>query len=370
MPSRPELDYWVEEVSTAFSSLSRPQAQVLALYSYGMLMTSQCGQTIVSSFLAQLLEVRWHSMRQRLREWLYEASDKRGEQRCSVEVQRLFAPLLRWVLGYWGHQTRLMLALDVTYLRQRHTLLMVSVVYGGSAVPVAWHIMRGETPGAWHGLWEGLVNALAPAIPSGCQVWVACDEGLYSKRLYEHLCRLGWHPLMRIRMQGLYRREHARHWRSLATVAQRGMKPKAFRAQCFKGDPLMCTLWVVWAARYDGPCLLVTDLASKHLKRHLYGTRSWIESGFQDLKRGGLHLEHVKTPCPQRLTRLLLVMVLALVRLMAEGVAETCAPTRWLTGAPLSLMRRGWIVMLVTAIRQTPMPFAYWPPYTLPPIPG
>ena len=365
MPSQSELDCWIDEVSSAFPGLSRTQARVLALYSYGMAMLCQSGLTTVSYFVAELLGMKWEAVRRRLREWSYEAEAKRGQQRCGVDVAAQFGPLLRWVMSHWRDKRRLVLTMDVTYLRQRHTILAVSVVYGGSAIPVAWKVMWGETPGSWHVLWVELLRQLAAAVPAGCQVWVLCDEGLYSKRLYQVICQQGWHPVMRIRTQGLYRRLHATRWRSLATVAQRGMTPRAFRSQCFKGDPLTCTLWVQWGAAYEQPCLLVTDLASKHLKRHVYGLRSWIEEGFKDLKRGGLHWEQIKTPCPDRMQRLLLVMALAMTWLMAQGVAamQTAA-------MPLSLTRRGWIRMLVAAIRQQATAFAFWPPYRLPPFPA
>ena len=368
MPSQSELDCWIDEVSSAFVGLSRTQARVLALYSYGMAMLCQSGLTTVSYFLAELLGMKWEAVRRRLREWTYEAEAKRGQQRCSVEVAAQFGPLLRWIMSHWRDKRRLVLALDVTYLRQRHTILAVSVVYGGRAIPVAWHIMRGETPGAWHPLWVTLLTRLAPAVPAGCQVWVLCDEGLYSKRLFEQICAQGWHPVMRIRTQGLYRRANARTWRRLDRVAQRGMKARAWRGECFKGDPLPCTLWVQWGAAYEQPCVLVTDLAPKHLKRHVYGLRSWIEAGFKDLKRGGLHWEQSKTPCPQRMERLLLVMALAMMWLMSQGVAHPDPPGA--TSVPLSQLRRGWIRMLVAAIRQQATAFAFWPAYRLPPFPA
>ena len=56
MPHPQELEYWSEEVSIAFPKMSRSQAQVLALYSYGMAMSQHCGQTIVCVFLALLLK--------------------------------------------------------------------------------------------------------------------------------------------------------------------------------------------------------------------------------------------------------------------------------------------------------------------------
>lgn len=369
MPSQSELDSWIDEVSIAFSGLSGPQARVLGLYSYGMAMLCQCGLSSVSYFIGALLGMKWEAVRRRLREWTYEAEAKRGQKRCSVDVEAQFAPLLRWVMSHWRDKRRLVLAMDVTYLRQRHTILAVSVVYGGSAIPVAWQVMRGETRGAWHPLWVALLRRLAPAVPHGCQVWVLCDEGLYSKRLFEQICQQGWHPVMRIRTQGLYRRAQGRQWRRLDRVAQRGMGARALRVECFKGDPLTCTLWVQWAARYDEPCLLVTDLAPKHLKRHVYGLRSWIEEGFKDLKRGGLHWEHTKTPCPLRMQRLLLVMALAIGWLVVQGVAQTVCEAKGET-VPLSLMRRGWIRMLVAAIRQQATAFAFWPPYRLPPFPA
>jgi len=332
-----------------------------------MAILCRCGLTTISYFVAELLGMKWEAVRRRMREWTYEAAAKRGQQRRSVEVEAQFAPLLRWVMSHWQDKKRLVLAMDVTYLRQRHTILAVSVVYEGSAIPVAWQVLRGETRGAWHPLWVELLRRLAPAVPQGCQVWVLCDEGLYSKRLFKQICQHGWHPVMRIRTQGLYRRANGRLWRGLDTVAQRGMKSRSWRGQCFKGDPLTCTLWVQWAAGYDQPCLLVTDLAPKHLKRHIYGLRSWIEEGFKDLKRGGLHWEQIKTPCPARMQRLLLVMALAIGWLVAQGVAQTQTVA---ATVPLSLMRRGWIKMLVAAIRQEATAFAFWPPYRLPPFPA
>jgi len=193
MPSQNELDCWIDEVSSAFVGLSRTQARVLALYSYGMAMVCQCGLTTVSYFIAELFGMKWEAVRRRLREWTYEADAKRGTKRQSVAVEAQFAPLLSWVMSHWSDKRRLVLVLDVTYLRQRHTILTVSVVYGGSAIPVAWQVLRGETAGAWHPLWVELLSRLGPAVPGGCQVWVLCDAGLYSKRLFEQICRHGEH---------------------------------------------------------------------------------------------------------------------------------------------------------------------------------
>lgn len=370
MPYREELDYWIEAVSTELGRLSKTQARVLGLYSYGMAMTCHSGQSIVSTFLALLLRLPLGNMKQRLREWNYEAQDKRGKKRQAVQVEAQFAGLLRWIMGYWREKKQLILVCDVTYLRNRHTILVVSVVYRGCALSVAWQVLRSEEKGEWHPLWVSLLNPLVSAVPKTCQVLVLCDRGLYSKRLFEHISHLGWHPLMRIRTQGLFRRCHAKKWRALDTLAYRGMKSQRLRVQCFKGDPLLCTLWVHWQAKYAEPCLLVTDLAPQQLNGQPYALRSWIECGFKDLKRGGLHWQQSKITDPQRMARLLLVMSLALFCLVRQGSAQADDLLREATPAALSCATLGWLSTLVYALHRQLLPAVYFVPYSLPPLPS
>jgi len=365
-----ELDYWTKELSTEFPQLSRTQANVLALYSYGMAMTHHCGQTIVTTFLALLLRISAQNLRQRLREWNYEAEQKRGRKRQEIGVEDHFAPLLRFILGHWREKKRLVLALDVTYLRDRHTILAISVLYRGCAIPVAWRILPGNQAGEWHPIWVSLLQNLSQAIPAGYSVLVLCDRGLYSKRLFETIRARDWHPFMRIGTQGKYRRIRAQKWRPLGQVAFRGMKSQCFRAQCFKGNPLTCVLWVQWSAQYDEPCLIVTDLTPKQVKGNPYALRAWIEVGFKDFKRGGFRWEQCKTIASQRMERLLLVMALAMLWLVRTGSATT---NEWLFDpivSSLSCTRLGWLATLVCAIQQQPLISAYFSPYLLPPLPS
>ena len=95
------LSQWDETVSTHMPHLSRPQAYVLALWSYGMVLAKSCGITSVAALLAGLLDTSYWTMRQRLREWCYDKSDKKGEQRQEVDVTLSFAPLMRWILSWW-----------------------------------------------------------------------------------------------------------------------------------------------------------------------------------------------------------------------------------------------------------------------------
>lgn len=360
-------------MSTQLAHLSKTQAMVLALYSFGMVMTGRCGLSSIVAFLSMVLEESPGRLRQRLREWNYEASQKRGERRHAIEVEQSFAPLLQWILKEWGTPRQLTLAMDATYLGERFTVLAISVVYRGCALPVAWRVLRGNVKGEWHPQWMALLHALKPAVPGKWTVYVLTDRGLYSKRLFEGIVHCGWHPMMRIRLQGLCRRERAKTWRSLSSLARPGMGIWCQRMVCFKGDPLVGTLLVQWDVRHEDPCLLVTDLPVPQVKSNLYLLRSWIEAGFKDLKRGGLRWEQTKMTDPARAERLWLVMAVALLWLIRVGgeaqlawlpVASLAAPS-----LPLSCALFGWLTLLATALKHQPLPRGHFLPYAWPDAP-
>jgi len=156
--------------------LSRTQARVLGLYSFGMVMMRSCGMRSVAIFLAALVGSKENTIRQRLREFCYDAGDKRGRGRQEVEVTACFGWLVKWVLSWWGGQERrLALALDATNLGSTFSVLAVSIVYRGCAIPVAWAIVRGNHSASWRWHWQGLLAVLHGAIPDDWTVLVLAD---------------------------------------------------------------------------------------------------------------------------------------------------------------------------------------------------
>lgn len=186
MTYQEQLCQWEQTVSSHLPHLSKPQVAVLAAWSFALVMLKSVGMTQVSVWLAMMLGGKGDAWRQRLREWCYDAADKKGVhkgvQRRELEVATCFAPVLSWLLTWW-QEPRLVLVADASTLRTRLTVLRVSVVYRGTAIPVAWHLLTAATPGAWEPLWEELLSQLAVAVPSHWQVLLMADRGLYSRDL-------------------------------------------------------------------------------------------------------------------------------------------------------------------------------------------
>jgi hypothetical protein len=159
------FDPWRSTIMTHLPHLSKTQATGLALWSLGMVLARSCALSAVSAFLAEGLRQKDNTVRQRLREWCYEAAAKRGKNRQAVHVETCFAPLLAWVLSWWqGRQ--LALALDATTLGSRFVVLAISVVYRGCAIPVAWVILEAgkKRPGAASGY--ACCGSCAPRCPA------------------------------------------------------------------------------------------------------------------------------------------------------------------------------------------------------------
>src|SRR5947209_12499610 len=102
MSHRKALSQWEQTVSRHLPHLSRPQAHVLALWSWGMVLAKSCGITSVATLLADVLGSSVSTQRQQLREWCYDATDKKGTQRQEVDVTLCFGPLLGWILSGFG----------------------------------------------------------------------------------------------------------------------------------------------------------------------------------------------------------------------------------------------------------------------------
>ena len=184
---------WTTIIRLYLPHLSKPQATVLALWSLGMVLARSCALTAVATFLAVWLR-RGDGRCGNSWEFCYEAEAKRGDQRQALCVECCFVPLLAWVLSRW-QGTQLALALDATTLGLRFTVLAISVVYRGCAIPVAWTILPANTNHAWRREWLRLLRQLRPAIPRDWTVIVLADRGLYAGWLFRRIVRLGLAPI-------------------------------------------------------------------------------------------------------------------------------------------------------------------------------
>ncbi|MGQ9725487.1 MAG: transposase [Tepidimonas sp.] len=351
------------------------------MWSFGMVLAQSCGLTTVAVLLAALFQQRDQTLIQRLRDWYRNARHKSGAaQRCKrreVDVTTCFAPLLRWVIQLLPADCgTLALAMDASTLGQRFTILNLSVVIRGSAIPVAWKVVPATVKGAWRPHWEGLFAHLHGGTPANWTVIVLADRGWYARWLLRTITAMGWHPFLRINRQGQYRPAGATAYQPLSTVVSKGGSAWSGAVTCFKTRErqLDCTLLARWDATSTEPWLILTDLPPAAADAIWYGMRAWIEGGYKDAKRGGWHWEQTKMTDPQRAERLWLAIALATLWVVSVGcAAEVAQPAPQVAALPathiarrrasgrqaprtLSCFRRGRLVLVAALLHGNALP--------------
>jgi hypothetical protein len=372
----PPACYQIEQtVAARLPALSPAQARGLAVWVYGAILAkSACQAAVIVAWLAD--GAKQATIRQYLREVLVDGQDKAAPCRTQIAVGRCFAPLLRWVLAWWTDDARLVLAVDATNRRDELVALVVSVLYRGSAIPVAWRLLPttpkapGQVRDSWTTALVEVLRTLRPAIPPRMTVLVLADRGLRSPRLRRTIRRLGMRPLLRlqrttqvcpvgttasVRADSLVHPETCPAWAGRATI----YKLAHTRVQG--------TLLVLWEPGQKEPWVLLTDLRPRQLPACWYGLRMWIELGFRALKGVGFHWERTRRTDPARCERHWLVLAVAMLWTLAVGTrAEDadevgCAPAFLhqpatgvrIAGQPrrYSVFARGWSLLLRQVLR-------------------
>jgi Transposase DDE domain len=320
MSRLPGLYQWNDVVARRFHHLSKPMAGCLALWSLGMIVARSCSLTGVAWALVPVLNQKFYTLRERLRDWYREAPAKAGSKRCELDLDTCWAPWLTWVVEGW-HGQQLALALDATTLGQRFTVLAISVLYRGCAVPVAWKILKANQAHAWEPEWKTLLSHFQKVVPANWKVIVLTDRGLYAKWLFQAITELGWHPLMRINLTGKFRPEGWFHWQDLKDVVPQVGQCWQGRGAAFKtaSARLECTLLARWDEGYEDPWLVLTDLPPQAANVCWYGLRSWIEQGFKRIKSGGWQWQYTRMDDPARAERLWLAVAVATWWLLSVG---------------------------------------------------
>ena len=322
-------------VSTNMPHLSKPQATVLALWSFGIACTRSSGRLTLATFLALLLGCSVAAVEQRLYEWCLNASDKAGGKPAELDGTHCFVPLLGWIVSLWS-STQIALTLDATSLGDQFVVLAICLVYRGCAIPVAWTILPAGKKRAWRREWLRMLRQLRPAIPRDWTVLFLADRGLYARWLFRRIVRLRGHPFLRINQRAKFRVQGQAQFVWLRDlVGQIGMRWRgAGTAFAWPQCQLPCTLLACWGAEHKEPWFVLTDLPPDSCDAQWYGLRGWCEQAFKCTKRGGWQWQQTQMADPARVARLWLAMAVARLWMITIGSDVEVGPSEAMPDLP------------------------------------
>ena len=315
-----ELYQWFDQVKQNLPHLSAAQANGVALWSAANILSSICSLSHAETVLFGLCGQPLNTLRQRLREFYKDADHKCGPNRRELDVSVCFSSLLRWVASCTGNGP-IALAVDASNFKDNFTLLCVSVLVRGCAVPVAWRVVRCTAKGSWQPIWKELLQSLKGAIGNERFVLVMADRGLYAKWLFTEITSLGWHPFLRINPIGNFTPNHMSEGPMCGFIPVVGdyfsTQGTAFRGKC----KLECTI-LIYNDGARQPFIVLTDLPPQKSNPLWYGMRFWIERQFKTLKSAAMQLERSRIQAPDRFERILLPAAVALIYEIAAACAQ------------------------------------------------
>lgn len=343
---------------THFPHLRPAQTRGLALWVYGAILAHSACQNAILAALAPLGTRA--TLRQRLRATFRPDADTPHVWYATD----CFAPLLRWLLCWW-HAPQIALALDATNHGDRLVVLAISVLYRGTAIPVAWHVLPAQQEGEWGTHWLRLLATLAPALPATMHVLVFTDRGLWSPDLWRAIRAHGWHPVMRIRTDATFAPTGGPRRLARLLIPGPGHAWVGSGVAFKPAKQHAGTLVIVWEEGQSAPWLLLTDLAPTAIGLVWYGLRVWVELGFKVLKSIGWQWQRTQRIDCERVARHWLVLAIATLWTVAvgtrveEAVARAICPTRlWHRPAvacavprQVSVFAQGWGWLVRQAVR-------------------
>jgi hypothetical protein len=229
-----------------------------------------------------------------------------------------FLPVAEALLANLVQQS-LHLVLDGSVVGRGCLALMLSVVYHGRALPLAWIVVRGQKghfPQATH---CALLRQIQPLIPATAEVTVLGDgefdgtefQGLLREWHWQYVCRTAPNLLMTVYGQT----------RPIGNMAPTRGEVLAVRPAWLTAEQYgPVSILAIWEETYEEPIYLVTNMQDLEAARAAYRLRAHIETFFSDQKSRGfqLHRSHLRDPA--RLARLLIAACLAYVWLVYLGV--------------------------------------------------
>jgi hypothetical protein len=279
-----------------------------------------------------------------------------------------FLPVAEALLANLAQQP-LTLVLDGSVVGRGCIALMLSVVYHGRALPLAWVVVQGQKghfPQATH---CALIAQIQPLIPPTAEVTVLGDGEFDGTELQAALRQLHWHYVCRTApnlVMTVYGRAY--HISDLAPTQGELLAVQPAWLTAAQYGPV--SILAIWEAAYAEPIYLVTNMVDLDAALALYRKRAHIETFFSDQKSRGFHLHKSHLRDPQRLARLLIASCLAYLWLVYLGV---CAlRDDWLQQlhrrdrCDLSLFRLGLRLLARCLNDDLPIPAGFLVPPVLP----
>lgn len=216
-------------------------------------------------------------------------------------------------------QGELVFAVDGSEVGRKCVTLLISVIYQGRALPLAWMVVKGSKGHFPEGAHIKLAAKVHELVPEGAQAVFLGDGEFDGTDLQAEMEKHHWRYVFRTANNTILSKDGAEcAYKDLSL--QRGERWSIADVSFTRKNygPVMAIGW--WRRGYKQPIYLVTNLDDLDEACTYYQKRFRIETFFSDQKSRGFHLHKSHLSDPRRIARLMLAACLAYLWIVYLGV--------------------------------------------------
>jgi hypothetical protein len=238
-----------------------------------------------------------------------------------VDWEVYYAPYIKILLQRLALSGELVFAMDGSVIGRNNVTLVMSVVWGKRAIPIAWLSRtgpKGHFPESMH---VELVNKMLCVVPAGCRTVLLGDGEFDGSKLREVCKANGWEFVLRTSLDrkvsdgagGTMEARHIGKWEG----ADYGISELEESGE-------MVVYW--HSEEYESPIVLLTNMDLAEMACEYYRKRFSIETMFKSFKSGGFNIDRSRVENPERIDRLLIVIAMAYMHVTYVGEEARDAP--------------------------------------------
>ena len=244
---------------------------------------------------------------------------RRYTQNEVIDRETYYMPFITELVIGLAQRGTLVVVMDGSEVGRNCLALVVSMVYKGRALPLAWMVVKGNKGHFPESAHLELLAQVKAIVPTGTDVIFLGDGEFDGIGLLAEIEGAGWHYVCRTAHNCWVCEQDS--WLQLNELSRQAgdyvcLSEVAFTLQAY--DPVTIIAW--WHPDYKDPIYLVSNFELGEEARYWYRLRFRIETFFSDQKSRGFHLHKSHLSDPDRMARLMMAACLAYIWIIFLGL--------------------------------------------------
>jgi hypothetical protein len=243
----------------------------------------------------------------------------RYTQNDRIDQETYFMPFIEELVFGLAHRGTLVVAMDGSEVGRDCLALVISMIYKGRALPLAWLVVKGSKGHFPETAHIELLDRIKAIIPVETDVIFLGDGEFDGITLLAEIEAIGWHYACRTAHNCWVCEQDT--WLQLNELSQQAgdyvcLPNVTFTLKAY--GPVTTIVW--WHPDYKDPIYLVSNFELGEEAIYWYRHRFRIETFFSDQKSRGFHLHKSHIDDPERMARLMIAACLAYIWIIFLGV--------------------------------------------------